>query len=715
MTAGRALVASLIVVLLAAWWVRAANNVRVAEDPGTGEQTTWFSTDPDSFYHMRRLARAMDSGGDVDGRDPLLAYPEYEAEGGAPIPWPPGYTHVLRFLVAPFAPAEPAARESFIERQTASWPMRFGVASAVVTALAAAALCSSSATPLAVAVAALVAGLAYAFSLASVRYSLLGTGDHHAFLSLLHVSWLALAACAFSGGDRGRRSVPWLGAASGLLAGLALASWVAALVYVVLMQIAIAVAVARNLREPRGGIVVFGIVFHVAALAVVAPAAASSPWSSWEVVNLSWFHVLVLALGGALLLPLLWFRPDSPGLRRYPTAVAVTLFILCGVAALTPLGSGVREGIRWAGGAGDFMGYVQESQPLLGGRDGGASLMSRWLGLGVWLLPLVWLFALRSRQSALLPWLVAVPALLVLALLQRRFGDGLAAPMAVLLGWGAAQLVAASGARSRSVAVLALAVLVPVLSHHARAAQTWRRTVQLPAFPEDAFFRKERANRNLVRWLRDRTPEGAVLAQWDLGHLIEWVAKRPTVATNFGSYLGEASYRDPWRFLCTADDEVAESILERRRASHVVLTGDWDRNLSTMLRLERPRDHAQSPDRPPPGSVLARLLAGEGLGFLRLVYLGPAGGQVWEHVAGARVEARLEPGEVLEGSVSLRFPGFASPVSWHGSAVAGSDGVARLRVPHAGSEVLRWRAGERSGLLTIPDEALRRGLSVSVE
>jgi len=88
---------------------------------------------------------------------------------------------------------------------------------------------------------------------------------------------------------------------------------------------------------------------------------------------------------------------------------------------------------------------------------------------------------------------------------------------------------------------------------------------------------------------------------------------------------------------------------------------------------------------------------------------------VWERVAGAWVEAALEPGEVLEGTLELRFPGRAAPLTWHGTAVAGPSGIARLRVPHGGGEPLRWRAGERSGRLTIPEDAVRQGHSLSVE
>ena len=51
-------------------------------------------------------------------------------------------------------------------------------------------------------------------------------------------------------------------------------------------------------------------------------------------------------------------------------------------------------------------------------------------------------------------------------------------------------------------------------------------------------------------WLRDHTEPGdwSVMANWNRGHDIEWAAQRPSVATNFGRYVGKAGFRAPARF-----------------------------------------------------------------------------------------------------------------------------------------------------------------------
>src|SRR5688572_18724310 len=89
-----ALAVALVVAL--AWIGRELSNVRVTEaprDPSRG----WFSADPDTHYHARRLARALDEGLPVAETDPWMDFPH-----GAAIPWPPYYAYVTHALVAPF-------------------------------------------------------------------------------------------------------------------------------------------------------------------------------------------------------------------------------------------------------------------------------------------------------------------------------------------------------------------------------------------------------------------------------------------------------------------------------------------------------------------------------------------------------------------------------------------------------------------------------------
>src|SRR5262249_52094252 len=67
-----------------------------------------------------------------------------------------------------------------------------------------------------------------------------------------------------------------------------------------------------------------------------------------------------------------------------------------------------------------------------------------------------------------------------------------------------------------------------------------------------------------LRWMRTHTPSAgpwnapqaaqdyAVLAPWGLGHLIEYHARRATIATNFGSFTGAGGFRDAAAaFLCS--------------------------------------------------------------------------------------------------------------------------------------------------------------------
>lgn len=745
-SAGRgraALAAALALVAVVAFWVRWSNGLPIPESGSRGGEAAWFTRDPDSLYHARRLERALAEGGRVAPRDPLLGSTEFAHPDGGPIPWPATYTRVLHLLTAPFAPQEPRARERYAEQAVASWPLRFASATSVLVALVAGLL----AGPLA----ALGAGLYHATLFASVRYSFLGMGDHHAWVSLLLVAWWGLASVAFARGalERGA-SGAWAGAACGVLAGLALGSWVPSLMLVVLFQGTLGVAVLAHGRRPRLGLAAFGLAFHGVAAAVILPEVLASPWGPFEVVNLSWFHPLELGLGAVVFVPLLGIAPGSPGSRRYGWVVGAVLSVLALVLLLTPGGAGLRDGFTWAAGAGLFMGRVSESQPLLGGAVGGWGPVAKWCGAGVFLLPLAWLAALRARGDGLLPWVVGAPFLAGLALAQRRFAEVLGGPLAVLLGWGLGRAARTDRGRGLPPILWGLAALsLPLLANPHGPRVAWNRTrLGQGAFVEAGSFPAARAQRELARWLREHVQDsgpdsgpgsrpGAVLAQWDQGHLLEWVARRPTVATNFGTYLGREAFLDPWRFLLAADEERAEGILEARGASHLFLAADWDRNLDSMVRALGVAD--------PREGLVWRLLPGlagganpgeqgpQGVGFLRLVALTtvpstgsstvaarPAG-WVFERVRGAWLEARGLPGSELMVELELRHPALDAPLPWVRRARADGEGRLRLRVPYTtetnNGDVhavgpLRWRLGEERGEIHLPEEAVLDGRTI---
>ncbi|MCC7014534.1 MAG: hypothetical protein IT454_18380 [Planctomycetes bacterium] len=714
-----------------AWAARSIHDQRVANVPFEPDQG-WFSPDPDSLYHMRRVERALDEGLPPAETDPRMNFPH-----GAAIPWPPYYTYVLYACVAPFAPSEPALRAAFIEQRVASLPRIFGVLTSLVVALAAARMLRERALA-ARTFAATTAGLGYALLGASLDYSGAGNGDHHAWVALLLALTLYASARALEREalDDKRGSVR-RGLALGLLAGVMLGSWVGGLVYVVLVELALGVALFAHARRPLPGLAALGLSFHLAWAATLAPAIASSPWKSeqpWMMVNLSWLHLAHPLVGAAVFLPLATGFAER-WRARWPWVVGVTLCALAmGLAwGDFALARSVREGFAWASRRNEFMAFITESQPLLWGQIGGLGPLLTQLGLGVVLcVPAAAWIAWRARTDArldLAALALALPPLAVQALVQRRFADAFGVALSIALGvaltqWSARLWRERVGLALAAATLVGLVLQAPTLrATPLRLRSAWDASASVA--PE------QRDYRELLRWIAahsDRHQMDAVLASWDQGHAIEWVAQRASIATNFGSYLGADSYLDPWRFFLEDEPERAEHILRERRARYVMLTGEFSKDLEVMLRLLRPEARRSYLLIPREGQVFtsqrffstmaARLmmngrvgdlalrgLVGDSLPFLRLVHVAPRAldkplpirhtttpvpaGWVWEYVEGARVVLHGTSGEAAELALELEysspahFAGVERRVRWVSNTTIGADGRAIVRVPYA--------------------------------
>lgn len=738
------LAAAAVVVAVLSWAAREANHLRLNYPEPSGI-SGWFSGDPDGLYQARRLARALEEGLPPAGEDPFLNFPQ-----GAPIPWPPYYTIALDGMIAPFAPADAAERDAFLERAVATLPQFFGIGTSLLAAVAGWLL---GGVP-----AALVAGGSHALCYGSIHYGRAGVGDFHAWVSLLSGAMLLLVALALRSGGLERRgaALAW-GTAAGLVVGALLGSWVGALLYVLEVQVVLAWLILRDVRHPAAGLPAFGLSFHVAALAAVLPAVLWSPWREewpWMVVNLSWFHPAFLALSAAVFLPLWRLPPWSPVRRRYPWILIGALLALA--AVLAPLGGGpidgIRDGFAWVSRASEFMTGVAESEPLLGPDRTGSGGLFSWLGFGVLLLPLLvaagaWQ-AWRRGALECLPWVAAAAALLPQALAQRRFADPLSLPMAVLLGWGfarALELVQQRWHRVRGGAAVPLALGLALVLQAPALSRSADRLLHRAEDRSSASVWRQGAWRLLAEWLREREPAGAaVLASWDQGHLLEWTARRPTVATNFGSYVGEDSFRDPARFFAATQGQAAEAILERRQARFVLVHSALADGLDELVRAAGATSGAAVPRfqdtvlgrLSPHGPQGADLVAAGArpLRFLRLVHVSPYGdprpsrrfgaatvpcGWIWERVPGAWLELAGQPGDELAVELQLQFPS-GRTFRYRDAAPAGAEGRIRLRLPYCtdarnGDAVVtsaRWSLGAQSHELVVPEAAVLGGLAV---
>ncbi|MCA9751501.1 MAG: hypothetical protein KC591_04870 [Gemmatimonadetes bacterium] len=732
----------LLVVAALSWTARELQHQKIP-----WARSTWITSDSDSLYHMRRLDRWLEAGGPLPAaNDSYLNHPH-----GSAIPWPPYYAVVTRVLAGP-PPADAQARHDWVERRIASIPRWFGVAASLLAAIAAWRLAGP--------MAGLVAGSAHALSLAGIVYERVGNGDHHAWITLLAgaVLWLTSEALR---ADRSRGQVLALGAAAGALAGVALGSWVASLLTVILVQLTLAWLLVRAPRISAPALVPFGLTFHVAAIVALLPAAATSPWNvaqPWSVVNLSWFHVVFLSLGAAVFLPPTFLRAPA-FTRAYPWLVAAGLVVVGGALVATGIGPGrgIREGFAWLGREDAFMGAVWESRGLLGSGFDPIQI----LGAESLLLPFAW-FALARRAFArrpddsLLPWAIAVPLLAAQAIRQTRFAGALVLPMSVVIGWAVVAAwrsdfgrrhLGAGIRRAPAVALAAVALLAVGFAHAESVRRTFAGLSRDPAAPGQPEQSGALAVREMTDWLRNVPGESAVLAAWTFGHAIEWGADRPSIATNFGTYVGADGFRAPAEFFLAEDVAVAESLLTARDAEFVMLTTYLPNQVRHLVRAAAPGQEARWIE-PGAGTRLkydwyrtfgARLLfdgrvlgadgsLGPAADFLRLVYcterteqrMRPAPtpvGFLWQRVPGAILSAGASPGDTLRVSVEVRYPRARYAHVFESFGVAGEDSVASVRVPYAtespnGDGVAagpaRWTIAGASGEVTIPEAAVTR-------
>ena len=100
-----------------------------------------------------------------------------------------------------------------------------------------------------------------------------------------------------------------------------------------------------------------------------------------------------------------------------------------------------------------------------------------------------------------------------------------------------------------------------------------------------------------LRWLRVNSDEASpwyepasrprygVLAHWGFGHLIEYHARRPSIATNFGSFVGEDGFRDAAQAMLETDPMDFREACVRLGVRYVVVTPRHAGDLKSLARI----------------------------------------------------------------------------------------------------------------------------------
>ncbi len=656
---------------------------------GPGGATEFATLDPDAHYHMRRVDRALVEGR-VESSDPLLTGEQWP-DGGAPIPWPGGATRLLVLATELGGVPEGAdARRAWIERVVGSSAL---VPSALLAALVAW-LAGRRARSL---TAAAIAGVAVALAPASLRYGHLGMGDHHALATLLGVAALAALESTLrpSQGPPLRR--PMLGA---VLVAAGLSVWLP------LLALPIALALVGLLHPQLDARRAVASTLALVAVLTV-PLAWGSPWPADRLLEPSWgVPWLIAVLAAAVALRCAPVRLAGPAWLALLGAGGL-------IGSLQGLLQEVSRGLAWVTGTDRFMAGIGESRsPMASAVD--LPGLAAWTGPALWL-ALPALFAARGLG----PWRWASLGLLVAGALQARFTEAAVPLLAVVAGVGSVEL-----ARTYQPRLLRALVGVP-LALAAASPGGWLEGLTDPRTEASPLLSWQRGVREAAAWLRGRG-EGAVLAQWDLGHLLEWVGERRSVATNFGAYLGREPFESPWRALASTGSEAVEE-MQRWGATHLLWTSRWRRN-------EEPAVTTLELDALDESTLFARIERLEDLpGQLRLVYESPDAlrdrayardgapppcARILERVSGALLELAAAPGAELVLDLRLGIEGVTQDLRLTLRSTADAEGVVRLRVPYATDTLMgavrvvgepRWACAGRSGTVVIPEAAVRSG------
>jgi hypothetical protein len=708
--------------------------------------------DGDVLYHLMQAERLLAAGADAAWTDPGLNHPF-----GADVPWPP----LLDGILAGAGWA--AAGGSVPDRPTlvaaAVWvPAVLGVLMVLLAAWLGRALLGGGPW--------LDAALVLALLPAHAELACLGRADHHALepvllgLAVLAAAWLA------RGGGRGAAALLALAAA------LSFWNWNGSSLYLALLGGFVALwhvaagageeGPARTAAWMAGGLL-GGALLLAASVALLGRDGALGSAGLSGLTGLQPALVAGAALACAALAAARRWRPAAGLAERAATAV-VALLLPAALLALWPwTRDGIGRGVTMLAARGWYR-SIAEFRPLLpsGGRplEEDLAFLLRFHGLtplaALAALPLAW----RRWRSAAAP--DRGPALLLLALSSG----------ALLLGWARLRFgVYLSVAEALSTAFLAreLAALVSARWPAARPAGPLAGAALaallvapvLPSLPGGDWVPRTSTRYSEVAPLgrlagEIPTPQGrdGVLAPWSYGHDLRWFSGRPVVTSPFGVEGGAGALEAGAAFHRTLDQGEAESLLAGRGVGLVVIHWPLDEIVSLAAfappdavpvfqagadpeRLDKLR--ALPPftalvavrlwlwdgqwglldGRPVPGgrpALDAFRLVGESQSTAVWGTVGVPMFKLFQPVAGARVTVRgAAPGATVTALTWLVTP-TGRRAEWSTAALAGPDGVARLRLPYAtgrngavGASPWRLGDGRSSSGLAIPERAVLLG------
>ena len=700
----------------------------------------------DAYYHARRVT--LLEQGEADAafkRDAYLNYPH-----GAVVPWPPGFDVLLAGATGLFGGDDGEGRDTAL---AVTMPL-LGALAVVLLYLLVMALYRDR--MIALTAAALMAVLP-----AAAGGSLLGRVDHHALIPVVMLLFL-LALVSASRAEETRARWLWTGVA-GLAAGQAMLSWPSTpWLYLALVVGAAVLGLAMELRagdsdpalpDPLLTAAALGLaVLLVGAALILVPPERSCDLSALSHATL--FGVVGLA--ATLALSAVGARRLTGRPRGWLVLLAGT--VLVGAIAHLPFLScvageqGLGSVLSLLIARDPLIAGLSESQPLLG--DPGNAL-EQWTGL-LFVAPAVLIAAVLgplvrgSRGARLLLAGLAWP-LVLLTLVQQRFGEALAPFYCLCLALVVVTLVRRIGRRTRSLAAVLGAVLI-IAGALVPSALAYYAGLAGGEGPGAAITELCARRFPDARQTGQGTPEHGVYAAWSRGNLVLYRCGLAPVANPMATEDIRQGIERVARITLSRDDDPAAGIEGNLRYWFVHPPAPTVRFYAGLLGENPDTYAAPGADLDPAGKLtpeyfattVARLAHFDGapmrfqgrvhpaLSRFRLIdeagpplRPGPGAGQLvklFERVPGARLTGLAAPGETVFLKARIRLP-TGRDFEYLDEAVAGGDGRWQRRVPYpvgpptdgGRARAPYWAvAGEKSARIDVSREAVDQGLDMEV-
>ena len=696
----------------------------------------------DAMYHVRRSFYTFDQWPSVLLFDHYVNHP-----GGAPIPWSP-----LPDILAGSLAALIARDEYAFEAVLAWWPVLIGALGALPIYFVARTIASRGV--------ALGAGAIYALLPVSVAYGRVGNPDHHV-ATAAGGACLLLLCVQLAARERDRRSLVWLAALLALTRAALLLTWHGSLLYLAVLESTL-LGLALLGRRPEVHAV--HALSALGTLLLVGPILATFPTpllGLYSSIALSRLHLIAVAGAGLVALACWGYDARAPHragtASRLGVAAAAGLLFLAIVLSLPGPREGLTPALRFLTMTDAAGATTAEQFSLFSpfGRTADHAVTGTW-GLYAYLLPLCPVFLLLwARRHAPAPTLVVAfwaAAFGFLALGQLRYGNDAAAAACVGFAVAGGQLHAWLRHTLRLPRAVAVVVVVGLgLALYATPIRTFyapwavrsaakltgiggedRWPLATAGWPVHQFLEAVRAVTPETSGYTDPAarPEYGVVAPANLGHAVQWVARRPTPTDPFWEYIGPENWQRSSDLLMSENEAEAIRLSRALRARYVIVAAGRSRG-RLQDRLFRD-DGLRRPGQPAYRRFRLVTEGPRGAGALETA-VGLVGGaafeagavpyKLFEVVEGARLEIPAAPGSRVEASLVVRTPA-GREFRYQTAARTPSDGLALLRVPyanepagarsgeHAVTPAPRWEItidGRAAGTLYVPEAAVVAG------